>query len=42
MKQALAASADQLDRKGQVGRERVHRLHDSSSNAEELLRFVAG
>ena len=40
MKEALAASRDQLDRKGQVGRERVHRLHDGRRNAEDLLRLV--
>jgi glycosyltransferase involved in cell wall biosynthesis len=40
MKQALAASPDQLDRKGEVGREKVHRMHHGQRNAEELLRFV--
>jgi len=40
MKQALVASPDQLNRKGAVGRERVHRLHDGRRNAEELLRLV--
>ena len=40
MKEALATSPDELHRKGQVGRERVHRLHDGRRNAEDLLRLV--
>ena len=38
MRQALAASPAELRAKGEVGRERVRRMHDGRRNAEELLR----
>jgi colanic acid/amylovoran biosynthesis glycosyltransferase len=40
MTAALHASAEELDAKGAVGRERVRRLHDSSKNAALLAEAI--
>lgn len=40
MKAALAATPDELDRKGQIGRERVRRMHDANANALLLIDAV--
>lgn len=42
MKEALHASAGDLQAKGAVGRERVQRMHDASRNAASLIEAVKG
>jgi glycosyltransferase involved in cell wall biosynthesis len=39
---ALRAPAEELNRKGAVGRERVHRMHDARRNAEQVIAAIAG
>jgi glycosyltransferase involved in cell wall biosynthesis len=41
MSQALRVSAEELRAKGRVGRERVHRLHDATRNAEQIVAAIA-
>ena len=41
MSDALAAPAEELTRKGAVGRERVHRMHDAAKNAAALGQAIS-
>lgn len=40
MKEALAASPDELSRKGQNGRARVQKMHNAKMNARQLLDYI--
>jgi len=41
MTEALKATVEDLSAKGAIGRERVHRMHNSANNAELIIKAIA-